>query len=373
MGVSGDGRIIVVGAYQSDGNGLDSGSVKILRWKNASLKYENLGKPILGKAMGDNFGRSVAISQDGSIIAVASENNAIDGGQVMLFKVGSDGLAYEFYKVIEGVGRFVSLSADGKVLAASGLLATDDNKGYVKVFRLDEDALEYVEINQISGDIKNDLFGFSLAVSGDGTTLAIGSPFVNINGTQSGQAKVFRLDGQGRLDQIGQDINGGADYDWMGWSVSLSHDGNTFAVTAPLADGLELDVGVVKVLEYDDGKMSWEPAGQEITGFEYGDHYGESVSLSSDGKIFALGSKFSNFKKERSGCAVVFHWDEVATAWKNLGNIITGDESYGEFGNYVSLSSDGTTLAVSGWLNDANGVDSGRVKVYKLKNVTRLG
>jgi len=371
IGVSGDGRIIVIGAYQSSENGLDSGSVKILKWNDASSNYENMGKPILGYVPGDNFGRSVAISQDGSTIAVGSDN-AFSGGQVMLFSVERDGSAYRPYQVIQGVGFFVSLSADGKVLAASGLLATNENKGYVKVFRLDQDSLEYLEIDQISGDETNDLFGFALAVSGDGTTVAIGSPWVDSNGTESGQAKVYRFDEQGKLNQIGQDIIGGAEYDYLGWSVALSDDGNTFAVTAPLANGLELDVGVVRVLQYDEGVVRWEPTGQDITGVQYGDHYGESVSLSSDGKILALGSIFCDFKGENSGCTLVFYWDEVSTDWKNLGNIIMGDGISDEFGKYVSLSSDGTTLAASGWLNDSNGVDSGHVKVYKLENMTRL-
>ncbi len=370
MGVSGDGLIIVVGAYRSSDNGPDSGSVKIMKWNDASSNYENVGKPIFGYVPGDKFGRSVAISRDGSTIAVGSEN-AFSGGQVILFE--SYGSAYRPKQVIQGVGFFVSLSADGKVLAASGLLATDDNKGYVRVFRLDEDSLEYLEIDEIPGVEKNDLFGFALDVSGDGTTVAIGSPWVDSNNaTESGQAKVYRFDGQGKLNQIGQDVIGGAEFDYLGWSVALSDDGNTLAVTAPLADGLESDVGVVKVLQYDEGMVRWEPTGQDITGVQLGDHYGESVSLSSDGKILAFGSMFSDFKGENSGCALVFHWDEVSSAWKNLGNIIMGDEISADFGKYVSLSSDGTTLAVSGWLNDANGVDSGHVKVYKLENVTEV-
>jgi len=47
--------------------------------------------------------------------------------------------------------------------------------------------------------------------------------------------------------QIGQDINGEASNDWLGCSVSLSDDGSTLAIGAPFNDGNGADSGHVRV------------------------------------------------------------------------------------------------------------------------------
>jgi hypothetical protein len=64
--------------------------------------------------------------------------------------------------------------------------------------------------------------------------VAIGSPYNVENGTDSGQVRVYQIDGQGSswewLDQV---IYGDSAYDYFGISVNLSPDGNTLAIGSP--------------------------------------------------------------------------------------------------------------------------------------------
>ena len=54
-------------------------------------------------------------------------------------------------------------------------------------------------------------------------------------------------------------------------------------------------------------------------------------------------------------------------SWTQLGDDILGDAENDQSGHSVSLSSDGSTVAIGAYLNDANGVDSGQVRIFKFK------
>mmetsp|Transcript_59395 Transcript_59395/g.70808 ORF Transcript_59395/g.70808 Transcript_59395/m.70808 type:complete len:92 (+) Transcript_59395:121-396(+) len=68
-------------------------------------------------------------------------------------------------------------------------------------------------------------------MSSDGNTLAIGAPYNNGNGFWSGHVRVYTFDGAD-WTQIGSDIDGEESYDASGYSVAMSSDGNTLAIGA---------------------------------------------------------------------------------------------------------------------------------------------
>ena len=80
--------------------------------------------------------------------------------------------------------------------------------------------------------------------------------------------------------QIGQDIDGEAEGDYSGWSVSLSSDGTIVAIAAPWNEGNGDNSGSVRIYEKQNGE--WQQIGQDIKGEEEVDYSDCSVSLSSD-------------------------------------------------------------------------------------------
>ena len=104
---------------------------------------------------------------------------------------------------------------------------------------------------------------------------------------------MYRLDStEGEWVQVGQDINGEA-RDWSGRSVSLSSDGKTLAIGADrngANGGSSGHVRVYSLIGSDDDSLSWIQVGKDIYGVEATDSAGWSVSLSSDGKVVAIGS-----------------------------------------------------------------------------------
>jgi hypothetical protein len=220
---------------------------------------------------------------------------------------------------------------------------------------------QWVQYGQdIIGEATGDQSGISMSLSSDGTTVAIGARYNDGNGDNSGHTRIYDWDGSDWI-QRGQDIDGESAADESGWSVSLSSDGNTVAIGAIKNDGVNgADSGHTRIFDWD-GTM-WAQRGQDIDGEDAGDQSGFGVSLSSDGNTVAIGAIYNDGNGSSSGHTRVF--DYVGTDWVQRGNDIDGEIAVDWSGYSVSLSSDGNTVAISAPLNDANGDASGHVRVF---------
>jgi hypothetical protein len=142
-----------------------------------------LGEDLVGQAAGDKFGKSVALSSDGVIFAVGaveSDGNGPNSGQVRVYQFVDDvwqQLGSSLYGEAEAdeFGR-VALSADGAILAVGALYnqGTGCRAGHVRVFQFIED--DWVQVGaDVDGEYEFDLSGVSVALSADGATLVIGA------------------------------------------------------------------------------------------------------------------------------------------------------------------------------------------------------
>ena len=205
-------------------------------------------------------------------------------------------------------------------------------------------------------------------MSADGTRYAVGAPYHGRNGpaiseSLPGLVRVFEWDGS-NWNQLGADFDG-QESEVLGWSVSLSSDGNRLAFGLP--GGGTDGTGEVQVYEWNGA--SWDQLGPGIEGEVAADFSGFSVSMSSDGNIIAV-SSISNDganPNSNSGHVRLYQWSDVTSSWDQLGSDIDGQVDQAQFGFSISLSSDGTTVAVGAPQHDGiNGDDSGHVTVFSL-------
>ena len=105
-----------------------------------------------------------------------------------------------------------------------------------------------------------------------------------------------------------------------------------------------------------------DQVGSDIDGEAADDYSGISTSLSSDGTIVAIGAFGNDDNGNSSGHVRLYEWD--GTAWQQKGNDIDGEAVGDNSGWSVSLSSDGTIVAIGAYSNDGNGNSSGHVRVY---------
>ena len=105
-------------------------------------------------------------------------------------------------------------------------------------------------------------------------------------------APSFSQDVKDIWKQLGSDIDGEAVGDYSGLSVSMSSDGTKVAIGATYNDGNGSDAGHVRVYRY--VSSNWSQIGADIYGEAAGDNSGWSVSMSSDGTIVAIGAYLNN-------------------------------------------------------------------------------
>ena len=82
--------------------------------------------------------------------------------------------------------------------------------------------------------------------------------------------------------------------------------------------------------------------GSDIDGESAGDNSGRSVSLSSDGTIVAIGADKNDGNGNKSGHVRVYEFD--GASWNQLGGDIDGEAADDYSGGSVSLSSDKTEI-----------------------------
>ena len=323
--------------------------------------------PGAGEGQGDNFGWSVSLSDDGNRVAVGAplnnNPNGIDGGNVRVYdwdgsawvKVGLD---------IDGeaggkLGYSVSISGDGTRIATSVPLAGNSNRGIVSVLEWNGNAWAVMG-TYISGEDQNDNFGTSVSLSQDGSRVAIGTHLNDGGGTNAGHTQIYDWNGSAWV-QVGLDIDGEAANDLSGFSVSLSADGSRIAIGAKNNDGSGSNAGHVRV--YDWNGTAWIQAGLDIDGEAAGDQSGYSVSLSDDGDRLAIGANTNDGNGSNSGSVRIYQWNGIA--WIQSEMDIDGAFSNDQSGSSVSLSGLGNRLAIGAPLNDTNGANAGHVKIYE--------
>jgi hypothetical protein len=100
------------------------------------------------------------------------------------------------------------------------------------IFKLKDGAWD--QLDNIDGEAAFGI-GSSVALSDDGSIVAIGDFRDSGNGNGSGHVRIFEWNDETWV-QLGDDIEGEAAWDASGWAVDLSSDGKLFAIGAPCTD-----------------------------------------------------------------------------------------------------------------------------------------
>ena len=378
---------------------------------------------------GDNFGYSVGISGDGNTLAVAapgeasnsdgvngdqSDNSISVSGAVYVFTRSSTGTwqqqAYIKASNSDRVDEFsyLSISGDGNTLAVGAIgedstsIGVDgeqndrgDDLGAVYVFiRSGEDWSQQAYI-KASNAGKDDVFGFSVSLSDDGNSLAVGARFEDSNakgvdGTQnnesardSGAVYVFTRSGSTWQQQAYIKASNTGAGDRFGHSVSLSGDGDTLAVGAYLEDSnakgvnsdsenndSAADSGAVYVFTRSSTGTWSQKAYIKASNTGAGDQFGFSVSISDDGNTLAVGARYeaSNAKgvdgvqnnDSASTSGATYFFTRTDSTWQQQAYIKANNTGINDqFGSAVSLSGDGHSLAVGAINEDSNATGVG--------------
>jgi len=317
VGINSLGNRIVIGAHKNDGNGNNSGHVRI--YEDFGGNWIQIGADINGEDLLDRFGYSVDMNSLGNRVVVGAwfSGSAITGlskGQIS---------CYEFLN-----GTWSQLGS------------------------------------YINGEAAFDYFGTSVAINASGNIIA-GGAYSNdgVNGVGSGHVRVYEYIA-GVWTQLGNDIDGEAPDDRCGWSVSLNNSGYRVAVGSPQNDGNGYNSGSARV--YDWNGSSWTQVGSDINGEAVGDHSGNSVSLNASGNILAVGAIYNQDNGTHSGHVRIY--ENIGNSWVQIGGDIDGEAAIDESARSISLDSIGHKIVIGAHANDGNGIDSGHARLYRYLN-----
>jgi len=197
----------------------------------------------------------------------------------------------------------------------------------------------------LSAGQSGDAFGGAVVVSADGSTLAVGSLHSN---SDQGSVTVFaRTGGKWTQQEVLADPNGAAK-DWFGYSMAISKDGSTLAIGAVYADvSGKADQGNVLVFARSGGAWNLQKTLVGDAGAA-GDVFGVAVSISEDGNTVAVGAAGVDVGTVTDqGSATVFVRKGADWSQQQVLTIV-GGAAKANYGSSVSLSADGNTLAVGG-------------------------
>ena len=374
LSLSGDGNTLAVGATREDsaarginGNGADnsaedSGAVYVFtrgggRWtQQAYVKASNADA-------GDQFAWSLALSDDGSTMAVGAPTEASNA------------------KGVNGAQANNAAANAGATYVFTRTGASWSQQSYLKGAQTDA----------------GDLFGFCVDLSSDGNTLAIcgfdedgGSPGINGNESDnskggSGCAYIFVRDGAGwKQTTYFKQSNLNHPQDAFGSGMALSGDGKTLVVDAADEDGTEGGIngeqysgeqigdhsnGALYVFVNTNGVWS-QQAYIKSSNVHVNDLFGIRLALSRDGNLLVASSMLQggggrgvnasqqDFSAEESGAVYVF--TRTGTTWTQRAYLKSpNSDAYDEFGSGVAMSGDGNTLAIAAWGEDGGSTGAG--------------
>lgn len=414
LALSGDGMTLAVGAPQEDSSTIgiettpdnaaaQSGAVYVFvrigtTWQQqAYLKPSNTG-------VSDLFGWSLALSDDGSRLVVGAPQEdspgvGIDATQVDTAQGMDSGAAYVFTRSgstwtqqtyvkasnssqSDDFGVAVAMSSDGTTIAVgaggedssaagiNGNQANDmaPNAGAVYVFTATGNTWAQQAYVKASNTGTGDLFGTAVALSSDGDTLAIGadsedSASTNQNdetATEAGAVYVFTRTGITWTQQAYVKASAPGFGDFLGKRIGLAADGNTLVCSAAGDDATQSNSGAAYVFTRS-GTTWTERAQLKASNVGDNDQFGADVAIAGDGNTVVVGAIFEDDANDAlvdSGASYVYLRN--GTTWAFERYVKAPAPTAGDlFGNALALSADGGTAAIAAYREDsaATGID----------------
>jgi hypothetical protein len=360
------GDRVAIGARANDGNGVDSGHVRVYAWNGTA--WNQLGANINGEVAGDQSGTSVSMNAAGDRVAIGSTGNTSNRGCVRVYSWNGSswvklGANINGERSEDQFGTSISMNAVGDRVAISAPYNDDGmagsfSRGNVQIFSWNGTAWSLLGA-EIIGESSMDASGTSISMNDVGDRVAIGT--IN-NG--NGHVRIYSWNGTS-WNKLGVNIVGESYLDRFGCSISMNAVGDRVAIGARANDGNGVDSGHARVYAWNG--TAWNQLGSDIDGEAAGDLNGFSVSINAAGDRVMIGARANDGNGVDSGHVRIYSWD--GSAWIKLAQDIDGEAIYDTSGYSVSMNAAGDRVVIGAIYNDGTVPNSnvGHVRVYSLQ------
>lgn len=305
-------------------------------------------------AAGEQFGKSVAVSGNGLIMAVgcpyATYGGVANKGSVTIFKQDSGSwvieatLSWSLLTASTQFGHAVALSHDGSYLVV-GAPAYSTNTGRVVVFNRTVSGT-WNEVNSYAPATiaTSSYFGFSVDIDYTGTRFIAGMYGYN---SARGRANVFYRATTTFIEEAQLSSTDIALTDWLGYAVSISGDGTKAIVTARYEDPL-IGTNAGSVYPFFRSGTTWTQGVKftPTTGMA-NMYFGSSSKLSGDGNRVVIGATNTTVGAITvAGTAYVFQWDGSTSYVQEAVFTPLEPVANGMFGFSVGIDDDGDYILI---------------------------
>ena len=243
VALAGDGNTVVIGA-PANRNGAPGAAYIFTRSGNNWIQLARLAAS--DGVSYDQFGTSVALSDDGTVVLIGTPRFVLGGGTphqgrtYAFIKNGdswtqedlaaSDGLVKDFF------GGSGALSANGSIALVGAPQLDVNHKIQGAAYIFTRNSVNWLLQAKLTAHdaATNDFFGNSVALSADGGIALVGAFLKTIGGNKGqGTAYIFTDSGANWVQQAQMTASDSAAADGLGTSVALSADGGMALVSAP--------------------------------------------------------------------------------------------------------------------------------------------
>jgi hypothetical protein len=362
VSVSGDTAVVGAPADDTPG-GADAGSAYVFVRSGTTWTFQQQLLASDGAA-GDGFGLSVSIFGDTVVVGAPMDDTAAgaDSGSAYVFlRSGTtwtqqQQLLPADLEAGQGVGFAVSLSGETAVVGGP-----NDNTAAGSAYAFVRSGAVWTQQQKlVAGDAAlGDQLGISVSLSGD--TVIVGAFFDDAPQLNQGSAYVFVRSGTTWSQQQKLTASDAAFNDLFGLSVALS--GDTAAVGAVFADtagGVDSGAAYVFVRS----GTTWSEQ-QKLIASDAGssDLFGVALSATGDDTVVVGASDDDTTAGSNAGSAYVF--GRVGTVWSEHRRLFAPDAAaLDQLGASVSVAGD-TVLVGAPFDDTAGGADAGSAHVFR--------
>lgn len=194
--ISADGTIVAVGSrsFRTNGTTAEIGSVQTFAWNGT--QWNELGVRLTGQGSSDRFGSSVALSNDGLTLAVGNQQTNGGASSIQIFTRNNNTWIPKGSPIIgvvnNIVGSMCSLNSDGSIVGA-GFQTANNFEGIAKIAQWNGN--DWIQVGSTLVPLSNNnttAFGSEICLNANGSNVLIGSSSDETVAFNSGRVYMFQ-------------------------------------------------------------------------------------------------------------------------------------------------------------------------------------
>jgi hypothetical protein len=361
VAMSDNGTIVVAGAINKTGTYANQGRAYVYKRINSTWTQNaafTLTDPV---AANEFFGQAVAISGDGTILAVAAPGKATNTGAVYIYTANANGIAWDFSQKITAsdpttnsyFGLSIAFDTTGTRLVCGSYNknTTLAGQGAVYIF-LRTGSVWAQEAKLLSNDpTASAQFGFSVSMNGTGDRIVVGANNKTVGITNDGAVYVFSRSGVTWTQEQRLAISDSASYDYFGQSVKISRDGTRLVASTKKAVSSFASAGIIYVFSRSGTVWTQEAKISNPAPTAANELFGFNVDMHATGNYLMTGAY-----GDASVSGIVYYYIRNGVNWSLDSTCTSSDLATGNyFGYAVSMAADGLYSAIGAYSNSAKG------------------